>query len=53
MTIEVKVPSLPESVSDGTLGPAGAQEWQAFVRDSEGNVIGLVEHRGVGSAAGG
>jgi methylmalonyl-CoA/ethylmalonyl-CoA epimerase len=32
------------SHEDGTLGPAGTDEWQAFVRDSEGNLIGLVEH---------
>ena len=31
---------------DDTLGPSGAQEWQAFVRDSEGNTVGLVEWRG-------
>lgn len=30
---------------DASLGPAGAQEWQAFVRDSEGNLLGLVEQR--------
>lgn len=30
---------------DDTLGPAGHDEWQAFVRDSEGNLVGLVEHR--------
>jgi methylmalonyl-CoA/ethylmalonyl-CoA epimerase len=30
------------SHEDGTLGPAGTDEWQAFVRDSEGNVVGLV-----------
>ncbi|MDQ1616622.1 MAG: hypothetical protein QOJ60_2561, partial [Actinomycetota bacterium] len=23
--------------------PAGHEEWQAFVRDSEGNLVGLVE----------
>jgi methylmalonyl-CoA/ethylmalonyl-CoA epimerase len=28
---------------DDTLGPAGHEEWQAFVRDSEGNLVGLVE----------
>lgn len=28
---------------DDTLGPAGTQEWQAFIRDSEGNLVGLVE----------
>lgn len=29
---------------DDSLGPAGSAEWQAFVRDSEGNLVGLVEH---------
>ena len=24
------------------LGPAGTDEWQAFIRDSEGNLVGLV-----------
>ena len=31
--------------ADDTLGPSGAQEWQAFLRDSEGNTVGLVEWR--------
>lgn len=26
----------------GVLGPAGHEEWQAFIRDSEGNLVGLV-----------
>ncbi|MGF3054091.1 VOC family protein [Microbacterium sp. YY-03] len=30
---------------DDTLGPAGSQEWQASIQDSEGNTVGLVEHR--------
>jgi methylmalonyl-CoA/ethylmalonyl-CoA epimerase len=30
---------------DDTLGPAGTDEWQAFVKDSEGNTVGLVEQR--------
>ena len=30
---------------DGTLGPPGTDEWMAFVTDSEGNHVGLVEHR--------
>ena len=30
---------------DDTLGPAGTDEWMAFVRDSEGNTVGLVEQR--------
>ncbi|GGL93789.1 VOC family protein [Nakamurella endophytica] len=29
---------------DDTLGPAGLTEWHAFVRDSEGNLVGLVSH---------
>src|SRR3954470_7473891 len=27
------------------LGPAGTAEWQAFLPDSEGNLVGLVEQR--------
>lgn len=27
---------------DDTLGPAGFDEWQAFVRDPDGNPVGLV-----------
>ncbi len=30
---------------DDTLGPAGTDEWQAFIVDSEGNSVGLVELR--------
>ena len=30
---------------DDRLGPTGTAEWQAFVRDSEGNLVGLVEQR--------
>ena len=30
---------------DDLLGPAGTDEWMAFVRDSENNLVGLVEHR--------
>ncbi len=32
---------------DDTLGPAGTEEWQAFLTDSEGNPVGLVEQRAV------
>ena len=32
------------SHADDTLGPAGTDEWQAFVRDSEGNLVGLIGH---------
>ncbi len=34
---------------DDTLGPAGTEEWQAFLTDSEGNPVGLVEQRPVAS----
>jgi methylmalonyl-CoA/ethylmalonyl-CoA epimerase len=27
---------------DDALGPAGTVEWQAFIRDPEGNTVGLV-----------
>jgi methylmalonyl-CoA/ethylmalonyl-CoA epimerase len=27
---------------DDSLGPAGHEEWQGFVKDSEGNLVGLV-----------
>ena len=30
---------------DDTLGPSGTDEWQAFVKDTEGNTVGLVEQR--------
>ncbi|CAN7185325.1 VOC family protein [Terrabacter sp. LjRoot27] len=30
---------------DDALGPAGTEEWMAFVVDSEGNLVGLVEQR--------
>ncbi len=30
--------------TDDTLGPAGTDEWMSFIRDSEGNTVGLVSH---------
>lgn len=30
------------SHEDDTLGPAGHDEWQAFIGDSEGNTVGLI-----------
>lgn len=44
----VEVESPPHIIfshTDDTLGPAGTDEWQAFVRDPDGNLIGLVEWR--------
>jgi methylmalonyl-CoA/ethylmalonyl-CoA epimerase len=32
---------------DHTLGPSGSEEWQAFIKDSEGNLVGLVTHYSV------
>jgi methylmalonyl-CoA/ethylmalonyl-CoA epimerase len=31
--------------AEGTFGPAGVGEWMTFFRDSEGNLVGLVERR--------
>jgi methylmalonyl-CoA/ethylmalonyl-CoA epimerase len=33
------------SHTDDTLGPAGTDEWMAFLNDSEGNPVGLVSHQ--------
>ena len=38
----VSRPHVIFSHHDDTLGPAGHDEWQAFIRDSEGNTVGLV-----------
>lgn len=35
---------------DDRLGPAGRDEWQGFIRDSEGNLVGLVSHEPAGLA---
>ncbi len=44
----VEVESEPHVIfghDDDTLGPAGTDEWMAFVRDTEGNLVGLMEQR--------
>jgi methylmalonyl-CoA/ethylmalonyl-CoA epimerase len=41
VTVEAE-PHVIFSHEDATLGPAGTDEWLAFVRDSEGNLVGLV-----------
>jgi methylmalonyl-CoA/ethylmalonyl-CoA epimerase len=33
---------------DDRLGPAGMQEWQAFVRDPDGNMVGLISFEPTG-----
>ncbi|HEY7043935.1 MAG TPA: VOC family protein [Nocardioidaceae bacterium] len=40
----VSEPHVIFSHDDDLLGPAGTDEWMAFVTDSEGNTIGLVSH---------
>jgi methylmalonyl-CoA/ethylmalonyl-CoA epimerase len=44
----VTIESEPHAIfthEDDALGPADTDEWMAFVRDSEGNMVGLVEQR--------
>lgn len=41
----VEVVSAPHLVfrhDDDAIGPEGHEEWQAFIRDSEGNTVGIV-----------
>lgn len=42
---EAEIVSEPRLIfhhEDDRLGPAGWDEWHAFIRDSEGNLVGLV-----------
>ena len=41
----ISEPHVIFSHEDDALGPAGTEEWQAFLTDSEGNTVGLVEQR--------
>ncbi len=41
----VDEPHLVHRDGDGRFGPAGTEEWMVFFRDSEGNLVGLVERR--------
>lgn len=38
----VSYPHVIFTHEDDSLGPAGHQEWQAFITDSEGNTVGLI-----------
>jgi methylmalonyl-CoA/ethylmalonyl-CoA epimerase len=38
-------PHLTHRDDDGTFGPAGAEIWMAFFRDSEDNILALTESR--------
>lgn len=40
----IEPPHIIFSHTDDSLGPAGTDEWMAFIRDSEGNTVGLVSH---------
>jgi methylmalonyl-CoA/ethylmalonyl-CoA epimerase len=40
VTIDTE-PHLIFADTTGTFGPAGWEEWMAFVKDSEGNLVGL------------
>ena len=39
------MPALVHVDRDGQFGPAGENEWMAFLKDPAGNTIGLVERR--------
>jgi len=41
----VTAPHMVFMHDDDTLGPSGQEEWQAFIRDSEGNTVGLVAYQ--------
>ena len=40
VTIDTE-PHLIFTDADGEFGPAGREEWMAFIKDSEGNLVGL------------
>lgn len=43
----VRIESEPQVIfrhDDDSLGPASTEEWMAFIRDSEDNLVGLVSH---------
>ena len=39
------LPAMVHHDREGLFGPAGDQEWMAFLKDPAGNTIGLVERR--------
>ncbi len=48
----VSEPHIIFSHADDALGPSGSDEWMAFIRDSEENLVGLVSHTPAGSPTG-
>jgi methylmalonyl-CoA/ethylmalonyl-CoA epimerase len=47
----VDAPRVIYTHTDGVLGPAGTDEWMAFILDSEGNTLGLVSQVAAGQPA--
>lgn len=47
--VVVTPPHVIFSHAEDTLGPAGTDEWMAFLTDPEGNTVALVEHRPSGT----
>lgn len=41
----VTAPHVIFTHEDDVLGPAGHEEWQAFIADSEGNTVGLIAYQ--------
>ena len=41
----VSAPHVIFTHEDDALGPAGHEEWQAFITDSEGNTVGLIAYQ--------
>jgi methylmalonyl-CoA/ethylmalonyl-CoA epimerase len=41
-------PHLVHSDAGGAFGPVGWQEWMAFIKDSEGNLVGLASRHAPG-----
>ena len=41
----VSAPHVIFTHEDDALGPAGQEEWQAFITDSEGNTVGLIAYQ--------
>ena len=44
-------PHIIHTDADGMFGPPGWQEWMTFIKDSEGNLIGLASRHAPGEGA--
>ncbi|MDJ0788422.1 MAG: hypothetical protein QNK05_16570 [Myxococcota bacterium] len=45
-------PHLIHRDTDGTFGPAGSEEWMAFFRDPDGNVLAIASRAPAASSSG-